>query len=122
MGIVNEMGYLDAGVLSRNTKACPELKGRPPCETSRKMKTSRLGDGCLQHIRRLRPLCALHDVELDVFPLFQGLESFSLQRGIMYEDIIPALKANEPESLAIVEPLDRPFCLHENPPFLNGHA
>jgi hypothetical protein len=55
----------------------------------------------------------LHDLELDVFSLFQGLESFSLQRGIMYEDIIPALKANEPESLAVVEPFYRTFCFHK---------
>jgi hypothetical protein len=30
----------------------------------------------------------------------------------MYEDIIPALKANEPKSLAIVEPFDCTFCFH----------
>lgn len=77
------------------------------------MKMSRLGDGHLQDVRSLRPLCALHDLELDIFSLFQGLESFSLQRGIMYEDIIPALKANKPESLAIVEPFDRTFCFHK---------
>jgi hypothetical protein len=35
----------------------------------------------------------------------------------MYEDIIPALKTNEPKSLAIVEPLDRTFRLHRNPLF-----
>lgn len=86
------------------------------------MKMSRLGDGHLQDVRSLRPLCALHDLELDVFSLFQGLESFSLQRGIMYEDIIPALKANESKSLAIVEPFDRTFCFHKNTPFLNDHA
>jgi hypothetical protein len=77
------------------------------------MKMSRLGDGHLQDVRSLRPLCALHDLELDVFSLFQGLESFSLQRGVMYEDIISALKANEPKSLAIVEPFDRTFCFHK---------
>jgi hypothetical protein len=113
MGIVNEMGHLDAAILSRNTKACPDMKGRPPCAQSRRMKTSRLGDGRLQDVRSLRPLSALHDLELDVFSLFQGLESFSLQRGIMYEDIIAALKANEPKSLAIIEPFDRTFCLHK---------
>ena len=86
------------------------------------MKPSRLGDGRLQDVRGLRPFCALHDLELDVFSLFQSLKSFSLQRGIMYEDIIPALKANEPKPLAIVEPLDRTFCLHKNTPFLNSHA
>jgi hypothetical protein len=57
----------------------------------------------------------LHDLKLDVFSFFQALESFSLQRRIMYEDIIPALKTNEPKPLAIVEPLDRTFRLHRNP-------
>jgi len=64
----------------------------------------------------------LHNFELDIFSLFQGFESLSLQRGIMYEDIIPALKTNEPKSLAIIEPFDCTFCLHRNTPFLNGHA
>jgi hypothetical protein len=112
MDIVNEMGHLDAGLLSKNTKACLDMKGRPPVTQFSRMKTSRLGNGHLQDVRSLRPLCALHDLELDVFSLFQGLESFSLQRGIMYEDIIPALEANEAKSLAIVEPFDRTFCLH----------
>jgi hypothetical protein len=40
----------------------------------------------------------------------------------MHKDIIPAFKANEPESLAIVEPFDRAFGFHEKTPFLNGHA
>ena len=33
----------------------------------------------------------------------------------MYEDIVSALKTNEPKSLAIIEPLDRTFRLHRNP-------
>lgn len=89
------------------------MKGRLPVTQSHRVKTSRLGDGRLQDVRSLRPLCALHDLELDVFSLFQGLKPFSLQRGIMYEDIIPALKTNEPKPLAIIEPLDRTFCLHK---------
>jgi len=63
----------------------------------------------------------LYDLELDIFALFEGLESFSLQRGIMYEDLVPALKSNEPKSLAIVEPFDCTFCFHRHTPFLNGH-
>jgi len=51
----------------------------------------------------------LYDLEFDIFALFEGLESFSLQRGIMYEDLVPALKSNEPKSLAIVEPFDCTF-------------
>jgi len=112
MDIVNEMGHLDEGLLSKTTKACPEMKGRPPGTQCRRVKTSRLGNGHLQDVRSLRPLCALHDLELDIFSLFQGLEPFSLQRGIMYKNIIPALKTNEPKSLAIIEPFDRTFCLH----------
>jgi hypothetical protein len=64
----------------------------------------------------------LHDLELNAFSLFQGFESFSLQRRIMHEHIIPALKTNEPKSLAIVEPFDGTFCLHGNTPFLNDHG
>ena len=85
------------------------------------MKPSGLGDGHLQDVRSLRPLCALHDLELDVFSLFQCLESFSLQRGLMYEDIVPAIKANEPKSLAVIEPFDRTFRLHRSTPFINEH-
>jgi hypothetical protein len=102
-------------MLRRNTKACPEKIGRPPCGTIWENNKLRLGDGRLQDIRSLRPLCPLHDLKLDVFSFFQTLESFSLQRRIMYEDIVSALKTNEPKSLAIVEPLDRTFCLHRNP-------
>ena len=98
------------------------MKGRPPSDTIPQNANLRLGNGRLQDVRSLRPLSALHDLELDIFSLFQGLKSLPLQRGIMYEDIIPALKANKPKSLAIVEPFDRTFCFHENTPFLNGHA
>jgi hypothetical protein len=31
----------------------------------------------------------------------------------MYKDIIPALKANESKSFAIIEPFDRTFSLHK---------
>src|SRR6185295_19482655 len=40
----------------------------------------------------------------------------------MYEYLVPALKANEPKSLAIVEPFDCTFCFHGHTPFLNGHG
>lgn len=98
------------------------MKGKPPCGTILQNARSRLGNGSLQDVRSLRSLCALHDLELNVFSLFQSLESFPLQRGIMYEDIVTALKANEPKPLPIVEPFNRTFCLHKHTPFLNGHA
>ena len=86
------------------------------------MKMLRLGNSRLQNVRSLRPLGPLHDLELDIFSLFQALESFSLERGVMNEDIIPAVKTNKPKSLAVIEPLYRTFAFHKNPPFLNGHA
>ena len=101
--------------LSRNRKACLEKSAGLPVTRYGRLKRLRFGDRRLQDIRSLRPLCPLHDFKLDVFSFFQALESFSLQRRIMYEDIISALKTNEPKSLAIVEPLDRTFRLHRNP-------
>ncbi len=89
------------------------MKGRPPSSRILQNARSRLSDSCLQDIRGLRPLCALHDLELNVFSLFQGLKSFSLQRGVMHEDIVSAVKTDEPKSLAIVKPFDRAFCLHK---------
>jgi hypothetical protein len=86
------------------------------------MKKLRLGNSRLQHVRSLRPLGPLHNLELDIFSLFQALESFSLESGVMNEDIIPAIKTNKPKSLAVIEPLYRTFAFHKNPPFLNGHA
>jgi len=99
----------------RNMKACPEKIGSLPVTQYGKTNISRLGDGRLQDIRSLRPLCPLYDLKLDIFSFFQTLESFSLQCRIMYEDIVSALKTNEPKSLAIIEPLDRTFRLHRNP-------
>src|SRR4029078_63328 len=71
LAIVNELGLWIQGGLSRNTKACPYEKraGLPMAQSSR-VNTSRFGYGHLQDVRSLRPLCALHDLELDVFSLF----------------------------------------------------
>jgi len=89
------------------------MKGRPPSDLIPQNVHLRLCNGRLQDVRSLRPLRTLHNFELDIFSLFQGLKSLPLQCGIMYEDIIPALKANEPKSFAIVEPFDRTFSLHK---------
>ena len=121
----NDASRAHAGgsVLQQKHEGLPRHEGQALSVTHfRRMITSRLGYGRLQDVRSLRPLCALHDLELNVFSLFQGLESFSLQRRVMYEDIVPTLKANEPKPLPIVKPLDRTFCFHKNTPFLNGHT
>jgi hypothetical protein len=113
MGIVNEMGHFDAGVPIKNTKACPDMNGRPPFNTIPQSAHLRRGFDRLQDVRSLRSLCALHNLKLDILSLFQCLKSFPLQRGIMYEKIIPALKANESKPLPIVEPFNCTFCLHK---------
>ena len=106
------------------TRRPAQIIGRPPYSTTQgyNMKMLWLGNGCLQHVRRLRPLRPLYNLELDIFSLFQTLESFSLERGIMNKNIVPALKTDKPEPLAVIEPLYRTFALHKKPPFLNSHA
>jgi hypothetical protein len=79
-------------------------------------------DRHLHHIGGLRPLGALHDIEFDVFSLFQGFEPFPLKRGVMHEHILSAIQTDESKTLTIIEPLHRSFRLHRNPPFLNGHG
>src|SRR6185295_5897475 len=72
--------------------------------------------------RGLRPFRTLHNIEFDVFPLLQRLESLPLKGGVVDEHILPALKANEPKPLPVIEPLHRTFrsIVHTIPPFLNG--
>ncbi|MCC2643124.1 MAG: hypothetical protein K0S45_3537 [Nitrospira sp.] len=89
---------------------------RPPHapEKPRLSCVSYLGSRCkiFQDIRRLRTFGPLHDVELDVFTFFQGLESVPLEGGIVDKDIIPAIELDEPKSFTIIEPFYCPFGLH----------
>src|SRR5438067_3398945 len=59
----------------------------------------------LAHVLRLQPLRALDDVELDPVPLGQRAEAVHLDGRVMDEDILARLLRDEPESLAVVEPL-----------------
>jgi len=68
--------------------------------------------GHLQHVGSLWPLRSLDDIEFNVFAFFQGLEPFSLERGIMDKHIFSIFKTDEPEPLPVIEPLDGTFASH----------
>jgi hypothetical protein len=53
MGIVNEMGHFDAGVPIKNTKACPDMNGRPPFNT---IQQKYEGLPCLERQARQRQI------------------------------------------------------------------
>src|SRR5262249_5573076 len=51
-------------------------------------------------------LLALHDLELDLFTLGEGLETLALDRGVVHEAILrAAIGGDETEALGLVEPL-----------------
>src|SRR5690606_14068391 len=55
---------------------------------------------------RLRALVALRDAELDLLAFHQLAIAASLDRGLVYEHVGPALALDETEPLLRVEPLD----------------
>jgi hypothetical protein len=60
----------------------------------------------------LGALGSLHDVELDILALLEGLESVPLESGVMDEHIVPSIEPNKSETLAIIEPFYRSLSLH----------
>ncbi len=59
-----------------------------------------------RNVLRRRTLLALHDVELHVLTLSQGLEAGALDRGVMDEAVLlPVLTRDEAEPLLVVESL-----------------
>src|SRR6476661_8631938 len=53
-----------------------------------------------------RALLALHDVELDTVALGEALESGSLNRRVVHEEVLAAiLRRDEAEALGVIEPL-----------------
>src|SRR4030095_6140243 len=71
----------------------------------------------LTDVRRLKPLRALGDLELDLVPLGQALEALGLDGTVVDEDVLAALDLDETVALRVVEPLDRALC-HTSVPSL----
>src|SRR6478609_10862744 len=65
----------------------------------------RLVRSSLADVRRLQPLRALDDVELDPLPFLQGPEPVGVDGGVVDEDVLAALLGDEAEALRIIEPL-----------------
>src|SRR6266496_2040929 len=61
-------------------------------------------------VRRLQPLRAFGDFELDLVALGQALEALCLNGAVVDEDILAALDLDEAVPLRIVEPLDGTLC------------
>ena len=123
MGFVQEMRESDDDAFAgQKNRACHPVEDRPGSVTALYDRRLRSGDSRLQHVGRLGPFGSLHDVELDVLDFLQRLEALPLQGRIVHEDVLAAVESDESEPFPIVEPLDRPFCLHKTPPFLIDHA
>src|SRR5262249_40686349 len=63
------------------------------------------------HVRRLKALRTLRDVEVHTLSLGERLEALALNGGEVYEDVLATLLGDETETLRVVEPLDR-TCSH----------
>src|SRR6266851_5626535 len=61
-------------------------------------------------VRRLQPLRAFGDFELDFVALGQALEALCLDGAVVDEDILAALDLDEAVPLRIVEPFDGTLC------------
>src|SRR2546427_3080327 len=60
----------------------------------------------LADVRRLRTLRTLLHVELDLLAFGKAAKAFGLDRGVVYEDVLPApVGRDETETLRVVEPL-----------------
>lgn len=60
----------------------------------------------LRHVRSLKPLRALLNLELDEFSFGQGFETVTTDRGVVDKNVFATVLFNEAVTLAVVEPLD----------------
>ena len=68
----------------------------------------------------LESLGPFRDIELDRITFRQGLETLSLDRGVVYEDVIATIVLDKTVALVVVEPLYFTDCQYCSPPF--GHV
>src|SRR5438034_10259635 len=64
----------------------------------------------LADVRCLKTLGAAGHLELDPVTFGQGLEALSLDRAVVHEDVLAALRRDEPVTLCIVQPLALSLC------------
>src|SRR5215210_443130 len=87
-------------------------KRRPPAGRTRQAETVRMAEEApssdADDVRRVKPLVAALDLELDELSLGEGLETLHGDGGEMHEHILPTLLLNEAVPLGVIEPLDLP--------------
>ena|SRR5581483_8406275 len=64
------------------------------------------------HVSSLRPLGAVHHVELYFLSLAQCFKTLTLDHGIMDENVSATLLFNEAKTLLFIEPFHFAFFLH----------
>jgi hypothetical protein len=86
-----------------NRETRPMVIGRVYCGL---FLTLYLKSSDFNHIRSLQSLFTLHDVELDLLALHEGLEAFFLYGGEMNKYILRAIfRFNESKALVFIKPL-----------------
>ena len=74
----------------------------------------------LYDVSGLKSLGPFRDIELDRVTFGQGLESLSLDRGVVYEDVIATIVLDKTVALVVIKPLYFTDCQYCSPPF--GHV
>ncbi len=64
----------------------------------------RLKNLCLGHFLRLGTFGSLNHIEVDLLAFGQGPKTFTVNGGVMHENIRAAVLFDEPESFGFVEP------------------
>jgi hypothetical protein len=64
----------------------------------------------LYYIRSLKPFLALNDIEAYRLSFRQGLESVTLDRGKVNENVRPIFLLDKTETLAVIEPFNHTLC------------
>src|SRR5690349_1311319 len=91
----------------RATTTSQPTKRRPPAGRTRQAETVRMADEApssdADDVRRVKPLVAALDLELDELSFGEGLEALHGDGGEVNEDVLPSLLLNEAIALGVIE-------------------
>ena len=74
----------------------------------------------LYDVSGLESLGPFRDIEFDRIAFRKGLETLSLDRGVVDEDVVATIMLDKPVALVVVKPLYFTDCQYCSPPF--GHV
>jgi hypothetical protein len=104
---------VDSGHLSTLGGSAPRQSRKSATQRKAQLaQPQRGGSAGFAHVRRLRALGTLLDVELDLLALGEAAEALGLDGRVVDEDVLAAaVRSDEAKALRIVEPLHDP-CSH----------